>query len=440
MKEILYSLALRIAGKDFGKQFSEICEIDDWKDFLYMKQRYLERLLQHAHSNVPYYQQVRPRNTDFLDLERIPILTKQTIRMNFARLLSVDLGKRRWWYNSSGGSTGEPVRFVQDRLFEKWSNATVKYYHNKILDIECAVARKILLWGSERDIFEGTIGSRAKINNWLTNTAFLNSFRMTEEDMFNYVNAINRYKPELLKGYSSSLFEISKYIEKHKLSVYTPKIISSHSEILTDWMRQKIESVFGAKVYDFYGSREIGPIAGECKEGQMHIFGFNNQLEILDRTDSLVNEGHGRVILTNLHNYSMPLIRYEIGDTAIIKTERCKCGNPLPTLRKVTGRTLNHFIREDGTIIYGGIFTLLFNLKDWVKAYQIIQEDFKRIRILTTTDKINESEKMEIENQIRLLMGHDCRIIWEIVDVIPETRNGKHLYVKSLISKTGKYV
>jgi len=440
MKRTLYSLALRILGKDFNKQFNKICEIDDWEDFLHTKQEYLGRLLQHAYGNVPYYQQVHTHNADSSHLERIPILTKQIIRTNFAELLSVDLGRRRWWYNSSGGSTGEPVRFVQDGLFEKWSNATVKYYYDIMLDIESTVAMKIFLWGSERDVLEGTIGCRAKINNWLTNTVFLNCFRMTQEDMSNYVNAINRHRPRLLKGYSGSLFEISKYIEKHKLSVYTPEIISAHSEILTDWMRQEIESVFGAKVYDFYGSREIGPIAGECKEGRMHIFGFNNQLEILDRSDSPVREGHGRVILTNLHNYSMPLIRYEIGDTAIISAERCKCGNPLPTLTKVTGRTLNHFIKEDGTIIYGAIFTLLFALKDWVKGFQVIQEDFKRIRILITTDKINESEKMEIENQIRLLMGHDCRIIWEIVDAIPETRNGKHLYVKSLISKTGKYV
>jgi phenylacetate-CoA ligase len=398
------------------------------------------RLLKHAYDNVPYYNQVfknmgllELNNTSFPEIERIPILTKEIIRTNHNELVSEDLKDRRWWYYSSGGSTGEPIRFIQDELHEKWTAATVKYYYEKMLGIEETFAKKVFLWGSERDIFEGTIGFRAKVNNWLTNTIFLNSFRMTEKDMADYVDIINKYKPELIKGYTGSLFEISRYIEKHKLTVHSPKIISSHAETLTEEARQKIESTFGTKIYDFYGSREVGPIAGECKEGLMHIFGFNNYVEILDGNDSPVKEGHGKIVITTLHNLSMPLIRYEIGDTALTNAGRCKCGNPLPTLKKITGRILDHFIREDGTIIFGGIFTILFNLRDWVKAFQIIQEDYKRIRILIVTDKINESDKKDVEHQIRFLMGQDCKIIWEIVDDIPETKSGKHLYIKSLI-------
>ena len=78
-------------------------------------------------------------------------------------------------------------------------------------------------------------------------------------------------------------------------------------------MRQKIENIFGTKLYDFYGSREAACIAAECKYGLMHVFSFNNYVEILDNNDQPVEEGEeGKVIITNLHNYSMPLIRYEI--------------------------------------------------------------------------------------------------------------------------------
>jgi len=442
IKKQLWNIALKIKGKSFRREYHEIKNISNKDKVSEFQEKYLTKLLLHAYKNVPYYHRIFKEVGVINDgtvvlskFNQIPILTKEIMRKHHKELISKDYTTRKWYYNSSGGSTGEPVRFIQDDQYNRWCAATNKYYYENILGIDEPSVKKIILWGSERDLFEGTRGLKAKVINWLTNTVFLNGFKMTEEDMGRYIKTINSYKPDLIRGYAGSLYELCRFAERKNLNLYTPKILISAAETLRDEMREKIEDVFGTKVYDFYGSREVVSLAGECKYGLMHLFAFGGYVEIRDNNNQAVNEGEeGKVIVTDLHNYSMPFIRYEIGDMAVLGPEKCKCGNVLPTLKKITGRITDHFVKEDGTVIHGEYFTHLFYLKDWVKAFQIIQEDYKRIRLLVVSEgEINVSEKRDIEDKIKLVMGKDCKIIWEFVDEIPKTPQGKYLYTKSLV-------
>ena len=401
---------------------------------------HLQKLLLHARQNVPFYAGrlkniLEEGNSGINDFWKIPLLRKEDIRKYGKELTSKDTKTRKWYYNSSGGSTGEPVRFIQDELLDIWSEASKRTYYENIIGIDELAVKKIMLWGSERDIFKGTIELKAKVMNWLTNTKLLNSFRMSEKDMERYVKIMNSYKPDLIRAYAGSLYEICKFIEKKGMTIHRPKVIVSAAEKLRKEMREKIESVFGTKVYDFYGSREVDAIAGECNAGLLHIFMFNNYVEILGEHNNLVRGGEmGKVIVTTLHNFSMPLIRFAIGDTAILGPEKCKCGIPLPTLKDVSGRITDHFIREDKTIIHGEYFTHLFYLKDWIRAFQVIQEDYKKIRIFVVLHgEIKDTEKREIESKIKLVMGKDCNIVWDLVEEIPTTQSGKHIYTKSLL-------
>lgn len=433
---------------DFKEQYSKIKSVVTKDKLISFQEEYLQKLLLHAYYNVPYYHSIFDKigiikndKADLSKFDEIPILTKEIIRKYQKELISNDYKTRKWYYNSSGGSTGEPVRFIQDDLYDKWGNATYQFYYKDILSIDEPNTKKIIIWGSERDLFQGGIGIKAKITNWLANTVFLNSFKMTDKDMDNYIKIINSFKPELIRGYAGSLFELCRYAEKRNIKIYKPKILVSAAETLSNDMREKIETVFGTKLYDFYGSRETNNLAGECKEGLMHVLAFHNYVEILNNDNTPVKiktllREEGKIIVTNLHNYSMPFIRYEIGDMAVPGPDVCNCGNLLPTLKKITGRITDHFIKEDGTIIHGEYFTHLFYLKDWIKAFQIIQEGFKKVRALVVLkDIINESEKIEIENKIKFLMGHDCQITWDFVDEIPKTKSGKYLYIKSLLRK-----
>lgn len=445
LKKYLYDTVLKYKGINFRNQYLEIKKIHDIDDLIEFKKNYLKRLLLHASKHVTYYHRllknaevVNGENVELSMFDKIPILTKEIMRSE--ELLSDDYLTKNWYYNSSGGSTGEPTRFIQDANYRKWVNATNEFYYQDILGIDEINVKKILLWGSPRDLFENNMGIKAKIGSWLTTTIFLNSFRMTEADMEKYLKTINSYKPDLIRGYAGSLFELCKYSEAKNIQIYSPKIVVSSAETLTNEMREKIETVFGTKLCNFYGSRETASIAGECINGQLHIFEFNNYVEILDEKNQPVKEKQeGKIIVTNFHNFSMPFIRYEIGDMAVFGFNKCNCGNILPTLEKLYGRIEEQFIKRNGDVVIGYFFVhlmgVIFN-KGYIKKFQVIQEDYDKIRILIILNKIlPEDEKKEIDSKIRLQMGQDCKIIWDFVDDIPKTKSGKYFYTKSLVSR-----
>lgn len=439
LKRLVWELSATITGRNFRKEYNQAIKLHP--------QVFLRNLLIHAYNNVPFYHNllekvglIKKGDVCLVNFGKTPMLTKEIITRCARELISRDYKKRKWSYSSSSGSTGEPLKFIQDRSCLKWMNVMNKYYYEDMLGINEAFAKKALLWAAQ-DVFGESFGLKTRmaktIYNDLTNTLVLDCLRMTVNDMEHYVRAINSYKPKIVRGYASALYEICKFIEKRELSIYTPTAVVSSAEMLRADLRNKIETVFGTRVYDFYGSREVDGIAGECKCGLLHIFMFNNYIEVVDDDNNKVNEGeNGRIIATNLHNYSMPFVRYDIGDMAVLGPEKCNCGNPLPTLTKISGRVCCFFRKEDGTLIDDGYFMGLFAQKEWMKAFRVVQEDYKKIRIMIVLREgtVNTSEKGAMEEQIRLVMGKDCKVKWEVVDEIPKTRMGKYLYTQSLIS------
>jgi phenylacetate-CoA ligase len=425
------------------QEYLELRHMVEKHELLQFQKDHLKDLLLHAYKNVPYYHRVfsdvglvRDGVVDLSRFNRVPLLTKDVLRQFSDKLISKDYGAGRWYYNTSGGSTGEPVRFIHDSEFLKWAASTEYYYYRDMLGIEQPAAKKVLLWGSERDIFGNTRGIRAEFRNWLTHTVPLNSFRMNKDDIKRYIDKINSFKPDLVMGYAGSLFELCRYAQNENIMLHSPKILISAAETLRDEMREVIESSFGTAVNNFYGSREAPFLAAECQEGSMHIFSFLHLLEVLDARGRPARSGQeGKVVVTTLYNYSMPLVRYEIGDMAIQGDEVCTCGSILPTLKKVTGRVTDHFVTKDGTLIHGEYFTHLFYFKDAIKKFQVIQEDYQQVRILAVLkNSLSEVDKRDIEHKIRLVMGN-CSIRWDVVDDIPKSPGGKYLYTKSLVPR-----
>ncbi len=446
--DMVRKIGFNYIKKRFENEYLEISNLSE-RDLLdkFINEK-MNELILHADKHCRYYHKIFQKidlisdgAIDISHIADIPILTKKIIRENYQDLISDDYQTRKWFNNSSGGSTGEPIRLIQDDKYLNWGAATNYFYFKNILGIEEPIVKKIILWGSERDLIKGSIGNKAKIQNWLSNTVFLNSFRMTEQDIERYIRTINSFKPEMIRGYAGSLFELCRYAEQKRIPLHHPKIVVSAAEYLSDPMRDVIESNMGAKVYNFYGSREVSNLAGECKNGLLHPFLFWNYLEVLDQDNQPVREGEeGRVIVTNLFNYSMPLIRYEIGDIAVVGPEKCSCGNILPTFKKVTGRITEHFLLKNGTTVPAEFFIHLLGVVCYegggFEKFQVIQEDYEKIRINVVTRKeISDQYKNDVNENIRIVMGPLCKITWDIVDDIPKTQSGKYQYTKSLMRR-----
>jgi phenylacetate-CoA ligase len=135
----------------------------------------------------------------------------------------------------------------------------------------------------------------------------------------------------------------------------------------------------------------------------------------------------------------MPLIRYEIGDMAVLGPEHCSCGNILPTFEKITGRITDHFILKNGATVPAEFFIHLLGVvcnAGEIQQFQVVQEDYDKIRILVVMGVgFTKEYRKDVESKIKVAVGSDCKITWDFIDSIPKTPTGKYLYTKSLIQR-----
>lgn len=438
-KPIIYFL-LYASGSKIPKYLNQIkkyeyLSADELRELMNTK---LERLLLHAYRNVPYYHRILEQSGVITDgtvklekFSQIPILTKEILRKETAGLYSKDYKKRRPYDNTSGGSTGEPVRFIQDKEYDEWNIAT-KLYFNAVLGKEPGEP-EIKFWGSDRDIIEGSLTIKDRIINLLYNRKFFNSYRLNNKMLLALVDLNNRFRPKAYWSYMESALELSNFLSLHKTNFHPPKIVISTIGPLTEGVREKIESGMKCKVYNQYGSREVGAIACQCREQKaLHTFPWWCYVEILDEKNRPVENGReGNIVVTTLHNYSMPLIRYKIGDVAIAGGHKCGCGRNTFLLKEVLGRTLGYFKKSDGSLAHSHFIVQALFLRDWIKRFQIIQDRIDHILIRVELYEHREPYKEDIEDitrKTKIIMGASCKVDFDFVESMERTQSRKYLY------------
>ncbi len=422
-KPIIY-LMLYLTGSKIPSNLREINKLQRLSEKelkKYQKEKF-ERLLIFASENIPYYQKVLAESKVIVsgeinvdNLSKIPILTKEIIRKNFEELHMKNLPKG-WHYNTSGGSTGEPVKFIQDNYYLDWEIANKIWY--KLIAGQKIGEKELRFWGSERDLLEGRESLKIRLRNWLYNRREFNTFKMSEKEMREYVNKWNKYKPNWVESYVQSIYEFAKFVKKNNLEIYSPKngILTSAGTLYPE-MKKTIEEVFKCPVYNRYGSREVGDMA--CGKDKLRLSIWNHYLEVIK----------GKIYVTTLNNFSMPIIRYRIGDIG-------EMDKTWGWLKKIEGRETNVFRNKRGKIIPGEFFIhfigVVYNKGD-ISKFQVIQRKLGLIEIKVVIRNLNlfKKNKKQIEDAIKKEMEEDCKIKWTLVKDIPSLKSGKYEYVRS---------
>lgn len=446
MRSIILKIILKLFNQNIFFEYNKLKkqEYQPIKQNLKIQEEKLKKLLLHAWKNVPYYNKILSESkvvsngtVNIHNFNQVPILTKDIIREKFSDLQSHDSAykKRHPYTNTSGGSTGIPIKFIQDN--ETWKKGMAGKWLFFSFITSKFPCKLIKLWGSERDLLKGSYGITAKIKNWTYHRKVLNSFLMTEKKMREYINKINKYKPTIIEAYVQSIFELSLFAKKNNLNVFSPKGIIISAGTLYPEVKNEIEAVFKTKVFNRYGSREVGDIACSCNKNEgLHLNISQHYLEILnDKLEPCQPGELGKIYITTLDNLSMPLIRYDIGDIGILSENiTCSCGRGLPIIKSIKGREVGMIKKENGDIIDGEFFTHLFYYKNWVKQFQVVQTGYQtiEINIVSNKDK-NNTDIIEIEASIKHVMGENCIIKWNYMDTIPPLPNGKFLYTISKI-------
>lgn len=412
----------------------------------------LADLLRHASTHVPYYRDLF-REVGLVDAtgkpirERfaaLPLLDRGTVRVQFDRLVADDHVRRGCTLDTTGGSTGEPVRFLRDRETVDWHNALSILFDAWSGYSLCEP--RIWLWGSERDLFVGRETWKTRFSRWMRNEIWLNAFRMTPEQMRQYARIIAVQRPVQVHAYVNCAYELARFAQREQLSLGHPKCVMLGAGTVTAEIRQTVESAFGAPVFNRYGSRDAGNIACECdRHGGLHVAMPAVYLEVLrpDGTPVLPGET-GEIVVTLLTNFAMPFIRYRIGDIGAWATKPCSCGRSWPLLQEVSGRVTDVFLKRDGGVVLPEYLIHLVGVvlnTGWIDKYQVVQEDYDRVRVricpmdpsLSPADRQVETDA--IADRIRMVMGQDCAVQIDFVDNIPPEPSGKYRYTISHVPR-----
>ncbi|MEW6448321.1 MAG: hypothetical protein AB1426_09570 [Bacillota bacterium] len=208
------------------------------------------------------------------------------------------------------------------------------------------------------------------------------------------------------------------------------KGVVSTAETLYDDQRLLIQSSFGAPVINEYGARDGGIIAYECPSGSMHIAEENLILEIVDiQTGKKAEDGHsGLVIVTDLHNCSMPRLRYQLGDVARLSNEGCECGKQLRVLQTIEGREDDIFVSREGKLVHGHFWNHIARNMNGIKQFQLIQHDRESVTLkIVKNEKFKPEEVEFFVHQIRDVLG-DININVVYCERIEPTASGKLRY------------
>jgi phenylacetate-CoA ligase len=396
----------------------------------------LRKLLLHCVENIPAYQsykEIIPRieKEPMEALSYFPILTKQQVNESQDFFIFPDIDKSSLIANRSGGSTGQPVRFFIDRPTSENSEAArwraLSWWDISIGD-KC-----LMVWGNPLELNNHQKLIYNMKERFLKNIIFVSAYSLNPKSIHNYARTINTAKPKYFYGYASALHLLAQLVIKNNIQIkHRPKVIVSTAETLYDFQREMIEKAFGCRVINEYGARDAGIIAYECGNGKMHISAENMIVEIVDiETKKPLKPGEsGLVIITDLNNYSMPRLRYQLGDIATLSDSICGCGINLPLIENVEGREDDIFVSADGNYVHAVYFCNLARSYPSIKQFQIIHKTRHDLLLkIIKNDPFIESEIMSYIKEIYKVMGR-INIDIEYVDAIKPAASGKIRYSK----------
>ena len=436
-KHLVYPLGDLALGTSVMKYYRQLDQTQ-WLSHEKLKEMQnakLQKLTRHAYTNVPYYNSLF-NSLDLLpedistqeDLVKLPILTKQIITSNFEGLKAKDFRRYHPILNKTGGSTGKPLQYYITKdlasinwagMFRGWEWAKYNLGNKRI-----TIGGSSLLPDDKISLFN-------KIRGALERNLPLTGAHLTEEILESHVNTIIGYKPEFFYGYSSAIYVLADYCKQMGVDDIQPKAVFTTAEMLLPHYRFLIEKQFQCEVYDQYGSNDGGIQALECEyHNGFHITTEKAIVEIVDDKDNLVEPGQtGRIIVTDLHNYAMPFIRYENGDMGTLSTEQCPCGRGLPLLKSLEGRTSDILKFSNGVSISGPAVTLIFKDCD-VKQYQLVQTDHNELSVnIIKGNNYSQNDENHFISILKHHAGKEISISVNYCENIPKTKAGKHRFI-----------
>lgn len=397
----------------------------------------LNRLLTHAWSNVPALAErwrahgLAPRMLkSAAELADYPILSKQDISSHYDGMVARNW-RGRTLTKTTGGSTGEPFRF--EYTMESYARRTAVMWRGYDWAGAGLGARTAYLWGT--GLRKGGWGGlKDQLYHGAFNRSFLDAFSMRDDNIGEYVDRMRAFRPDAVVGYVAPVVQVARWLNEQGTRIEGLRGVLTGAESLYEPQRKLIEQAFGTQVFNTYGCREFMLIASECERHQgLHVNADHLVVETVNELGVPVHGESGDVVVTDLSNYGMPMIRYRNGDRATYVDRPCTCGRALPLFASVDGRILDLIHTPDGRRVPGEFIVYAMLDFNRVSRYQAVQVEADRLELrIVSAEPLSPDESQRIMVKLRQGLGTVMRIDIRRVPDIPLTASGKRRVSVSL--------
>lgn len=400
------------------------------------QRRQLGALMVHASAHSAYYRRLLsglPRNFTqdaTVSLHDIPILTRDTLQGDYAEICAEAWPAHHGpaGETQTSGSTGQPVKVKRTGLCQMhWLALTLRdhLWHKRDFNASMAVIRAPVGPGGEKAGSMPTWGEAVGVMARSGSTHFL----PISTDVNRQAEWLAQLNPGYLLTYPTNLAELLRVAEEGRLPLPELRGIRTIGETLPESVRSQCLRLFGVPVTDLYSSQELGIVALQCPtSGLYHIQSENVLVEILSETGEPCRPGEvGRVVVTDLHNFATPLIRYELRDYAEVGPP-CSCGRGLPTLRRILGRRRNMVVLPDGKRHWPLVgFQQFLEAVPALKQYQLIQRTPRQIDArFVVGEKITPEQEDILTHVIQDALGYPFDLRYDYSSrELPRSSGGK---------------
>jgi len=397
-----------------------------------IQRKKLKDLLKHAYENVPYYRKlfasagIEPNSINGIeDLSRIPITDKLTLQsLAPEEILARGMRVDRCVTDVTSGSTGIPLH--------------VHFTQRDYLIRSLSFIRTFIELGYRLTHRQAIVCDTRFVNDkeyWFQHLGILRKQYIPVQFALNrQIQILMDYRPDFIHGYPQSLAIIAEELLKRGIDSVSPAMVCTGAELVGQKSREKINAAFGVEMADSYATIESGMIAWQCRVLKgYHINIDNLVLEFLHNGKPVRPGESGRVVVTNLHSYAMPIIRYELGDVCIPSDSLCPCGNQFPLMTVVEGRIDDMVKTPSGKVISPNSITNVMEAVDGIGQFKVIQEkkDLMVVQIVAGAG-FSQDTPRRAQNLLKELVGEDMRIEFRMVSEISKEHTGK---IRAVISR-----
>jgi phenylacetate-CoA ligase len=386
-----------------------------------------------AAADVPFYEGRLPRGgvASVGALLELPLLTKAEVQASGRELVSRRYSGRRLQEIHTGGTTGRPLTVFCDSEALRRNYA----FFFRIREWAGIAPSDRVATFAGRTIVAAERGAPYWRHNWASRTLLCSSYHLSSQTLDAYLDALAAFEPALIDSYPSSIEPLARRALERGRAGSRPKAIITSSETLFPETRAVIESAFGCRVFDHYGSAEMAACISQCEAGRYHVHPEFGVVEVLvDGRPARPGET-GEIVATGFVNDVMPFIRYATGDLAVAGEPGCPCGRTFPVVERIEGRLDDCIITPDGRRV--GRLDPIFKAVQGIHEARIVQDESDHLRIeLVPRTEVSSAERATLLDELRRRVGPRMRITFVTVDAIPRTPRGKLRTVVNLVANS----